>query len=69
MAPPGCRASSPHLQRREPKTAPCCTDRRDPLLETTLDVLFHAVYTAYEAGEISDEQYQEALTYLRQLKG
>lgn len=38
-------------------------------MDTTLDVLFHALQTAHEVGEISDEQYREALAYLRQLKG
>lgn len=38
-------------------------------METTLDILFECVYLAYEAGKISDEQYQEALAFLRTLKG
>jgi hypothetical protein len=38
-------------------------------VETTFDVLFHSVQTAYEAGEISDEQYRDALAHLHQLKG
>lgn len=38
-------------------------------METTLDILLHSIETAREAGEISDEQYQEAHAYLVTLKG
>lgn len=38
-------------------------------METTLDILFHALETARETGEISEEQYTEAHAYLIDLKG
>ena len=38
-------------------------------METTLDVLFHSLEVAREAGEISDEQYAAAFACLAGLKG
>lgn len=38
-------------------------------METTLDILFHALETARDQGEVSDEQYEEAHAFLATLKG
>lgn len=38
-------------------------------METIMDVLFHSLDASLSAGKISQEQYAEACTYLKQLKG